>query len=350
MKFDWHTLCISHAALLREAVEKLDNQQHKIVFVVDNYRTLLGTITDGDVRRGILKGYTLNDSVSLVMNSSPTKLIESCIDINVLTKLKQKKIKFLPIVDQHNRIINLELLPEFHQPTSYDNPVVLMAGGMATRLRPLTKTIPKALLQIGGKPILEIIIERLAQCGFNNLYISINYLGDQIKTYFGSGAKWNVNINYIEEEMRLGTAGPLGLLPAHGSEPILIMNADILTKIDFEQLLLFHVESHAYGTAGVRDYQLDFPYGIFEIEENRIRKIVEKPTYQFFLNAGVYVLNEGALSYIKKNEYLDMPDLLKILIENREIISAFPIREYWLDIGQMKEFEQAHSDYEVHFL
>ncbi len=224
--------------------------------------------------------------------------------------------------------------------------MVLMAGGMSMRLRPLTNDCPKPMLKVGGKPILETILTTLIQFGFYKFTISINYLANQIIYYFGDGSKWGVEIRYIEEVDKMGTAGALSLLHQETRHPLIVMNSDLLTKIDFNQLLNFHHEQNAIATMCVREYDYTVPYGICTLEDNVIVDVIEKPTYKFFINAGVYVLEPQVLNSIPRNSYLDMPTLFSSLIKQKMRTVPFPIREYWLDIGHLSDFEKAHREYE----
>lgn len=339
-------LLLTHDAVIHDAIEKLDNNEAHIVLVVDGNRRLLGTVTDGDVRRGILKGVGLNESVEKIMNQQPIVARKGEDKSKIFSLMRKKLIRQLPIVDIDEKVCGLEVLEDLIEFNRKSNKVVLMAGGLSTRLRPLTNDCPKPMLKVGGKPILETILNRLMQYGFYQFYISINYLGDQIREYFGDGSKWGVEIKYLEEDSKMGTAGSLSLLPKDFQDPILVMNSDLLTKIDFSQLLTFHHEQAARATMCVREFDYTVPYGTCKLENNFIVDVVEKPTYKFFINAGVYVLEPSLLNIIPKNAYFDMPALFSTLTEQKQPAAAFPIREYWLDIGQLSDFERAHLEYD----
>lgn len=338
-------LLLTDDAVIHDAIEKLDNNEAHIVLVVDRNRRLLGTVTDGDVRRGILKGIGLHEPVVQIMNHQPIVARKGEDKAKLYTLMRKKMIRQLPIVDIDERICDLEVLEEVIEFNRKNNIVVLMAGGLSTRLRPLTNDCPKPMLKVGGKPILETILNSLMQYGFHQFYISINYLGDQIREHFGDGSKWGVEIQYLEEDSKMGTAGSLSLLPKHIQAPILVMNSDLLTKIDFNQLLTFHFEQGASATMCVREFDYTVPYGTCKLENNFIIDVVEKPTYKFFINAGVYVLEPKILNIVPQNTYFDMPALFSMLTKQKQPAAAFPIREYWLDIGQMSDFERAHQDY-----
>lgn len=339
-------LLLTHEAIIHDAIEKLDNNEAHIVLVIDDNRRLLGTVTDGDVRRGILKGIAINESIIKIMNHQPIVARKGEDKSKIFSLMRKKLIRQLPIVDIDERVCGIEVLEDLIEFNRKNNKVVLMAGGLSTRLRPLTNDCPKPMLKIGGKPILETILNSLMQFGFDQFYISINYLGEQIREYFGDGSKWSIEIKYLEEDSKMGTAGSLSLLPRDIHEPILVMNSDLLTKIDFNQLLTFHFEQGASATMGVREFDYTVPYGTCKLENNFIVDVIEKPTYKFFINAGVYVLEPTLLDMIPKNEYFDMPALFSLLSKQKQQAAAFPIREYWLDIGQLSDFEKAHVEYD----
>jgi len=230
-----------------------------------------------------------------------------------------------------------------------DNKVVLMVGGLGTRLRPLTETVPKPMLIVGNKPIVETIIESFKNYGFTNFILSVNYKKEMIMDYFQDGTHLGVHIEYIEETTRLGTAGALSLLVERPTEPFFVMNGDLLTKINFEQLLDFHIETDSTATMCVRDYEYQIPYGVIETNNHQLLSIVEKPVHKSFVNAGIYVLNPAALKHVPNGEFYDMPELYKKMMKEKEKVSAFPLREYWLDIGRMDDYEKANGDYKETF-
>lgn len=251
----------------------------------------------------------------------------------------------MPIVNEQGVLVGLETLQHLIKNISYDNPVLLMAGGFGTRLLPLTKETPKPLLKVGKLPILETIITQFIDAGFHNFYISTHYKAEMVRKHFGDGSAWGVSIQYIHETKPMGTAGSLGLLPRDIQDlPILVMNGDLLTKVNFEHLLEFHKEQGGVATMCVREYDFQVPYGVIESKECRITSIVEKPVHQFFVNAGIYVLNPALVKSVDGKTYLDMPSLLESRIENGEQVDTFPLHEYWIDIGHLEEFERANRE------
>jgi len=259
--------------------------------------------------------------------------------------MKLKQLRQIPILDDHGRVISVEFYDFIALSSQLDNWVVLMAGGLGTRLQPLTDDCPKPLLEVGGRPILQTILESCIKHGFNRFYLSVSYKAKMVEDYFGNGSRWGVDIRYIREDKRMGTAGALSLLPERPTKPFLVMNGDLLTKVNFKQLLDFHLEHCAQATMCVRDYDFQVPYGVVKIQQHRLVDIEEKPAQKFFVNAGIYVLEPEVLDMIPKDEFYDMPSLFMKLVALHHETIVFPIREYWLDIGNKVDFEQAIGDF-----
>ncbi|PIS12115.1 MAG: alcohol dehydrogenase [Bdellovibrio sp. CG10_big_fil_rev_8_21_14_0_10_47_8] len=345
----WKEALVSRQTSIREAIQILDKSALQIVLVVDENQRLLGTITDGDVRRGILRGLELSQSVQEVMNPNPTVIRSEDDRETILATMRSRGIHHMPLVDDDGRLVGLDTLDELLQPQRKDNPVVLMAGGLGTRLRPLTADCPKPMIHVGNKPLLETIIENFLSYGFHRFYISVNYKADVVKSYFEDGSKWGANIQYLHETHSLGTAGALSLLPETPELPMLVMNGDVLTKVNFAQLLNFHSKKQAMGTMCVREYDFQVPYGVVEIDKHRMLGITEKPIQRFFVNAGIYVLDPAALQFVAQNTFFDMPTLFEKLMEKKKETIVFPVREYWLDIGQMSDYDRANGEYKEFF-
>lgn len=346
---NWKQTLVTAGTSLREAIHILDSGAMQIVLVVDDDHKLLGTVTDGDIRRGILKGISLDEPASKIMNSSPTVVRPGDERQLILTMMQHKQLHHIPVVDESGRLVGLEMLDEIIQRRLRDNPVVLMAGGLGSRLQPLTDNCPKPMLQVGNKPLLETILENFIEYGFHKFYISLNYMGQVIKDYFGNGSRWDVEIAYLEEDRKLGTAGALSLLPEKPTSPLLVMNGDVLTKVNFRQLLEFHLEHRAQATMCVREYDFQVPYGVVKMERQRITGIDEKPVQRFFVNAGIYVLDPAVMDVIPRDAYYDMPTLFEKLIQRGDETSAFPVREYWLDIGQLADYDRANGEFKQVF-
>jgi dTDP-glucose pyrophosphorylase/predicted transcriptional regulator len=342
---DWKNILLSPSDSLERAIEVLNKEALQIVLVVDDSNKLLGTITDGDIRRALVRHVRMDDSINAVMRSESTTVSIGDSRRNILALMKSKSLLQVPVLDVNGCVVGLETLVELINKKQYDNPVFLMAGGFGKRLRPLTDTIPKPLLKINSQPILENILEKFIEAGFHNFYISTHYKADMVRDHFGNGDTWGVNINYVYEDEPLGTAGALGLLPGDMPDlPILMMNGDLLTKVNIENLLHFHQEQDGIATMCVRKYDFQVPYGVIKFDDCHVKSIVEKPIYNFFVNAGIYVLNQSLVKSVNGLDYLDMPNLLEQKIECGEKINMFPIHEYWLDIGQIEEFEHANKE------
>ena len=332
---------------IHDALKIIDHQGgQKIALVVDGDQKLLGTVTDGDVRRGILSGVDAHSPVSMIMNVNPIKAKPSDDRKLILSIMKKNNLCQIPVVDDAGCLLGLDTLDEFEFSPRRENMVLLMAGGFGSRLQPLTNECPKPMLKVGGRPILETIILNFIESGFKEFIISLNYKGDMIRGHFADGHDLGVSIQYIEEDERLGTAGSLRLLPEiQNSRPIIVMNGDVLTKVNLDHFLDFHASNHSKATMGIREYNFQVPYGVLKLDQHRIIQIEEKPVHNFFVNAGVYVLDQDVLNCLPDERRFEMPGLFKQLMKAGHHTVAFPIREYWLDIGQPDNLKQAHGDF-----
>lgn len=342
---DWEKCLIYPHASILEAIKIIDNSAVQIALVVNQQKNILGTVTDGDIRRAILQGISLEKNIEMIMNPNPTVAREIQEKYSILAKMKAQSLQQIPIVNEDGVVVGMEVLKDLIRSTTKPNSVVLMVGGLGSRLRPLTNNCPKPLLKIGSKPILETILENFIEYGFENFYFAVNYRAEMIKKYFGDGSKFGVKIQYLNEEKRMGTAGALSLLTATQKEPILIMNGDLLTKVNFQHLLDFHISHESKATMCVREYSYQIPYGVIEINKGQIVHMKEKPVCSSFVNAGIYVLNSDILEMIPQDTFFDMPDLFNKIIEQKFMTAAFPIREYWMDIGQVDDFEKAKGEF-----
>ena len=328
-----------------DAIKSITENGTQFAIVVDDSMKLMGVITDGDIRQGILKGIDTKGPVNNIMNSNPKHLVKGYSQSELIKLLAKHQINHLPITDGEKRVLDIYVSNEFPKLKERLNPVVIMAGGLGSRLGDLTSNTPKPLLKIGDKPILEIILENFIEYGFNNFYISVNYMSDQIESYFKNGTDWGVNISYIRETVKLGTAGSLSLMDFDSQLPIVIMNGDLLTKVNFAEFLESHNSANAEATMCVRKYEFQVPYGVIQTDGKTIAEIIEKPVHSFFVNAGIYVLNPSLLKYIEKNQYMDMTTLFEKAKSDTKKLSVFPIHEYWLDIGRIEDFEKAQLDF-----
>ena len=344
----WRQVCISPTATIGEAIRTIDESSLQIALVVDGSR-LCGSLTDGDVRRAMLRGLTLDDPVSRAMNPNPKTAFLGDSRELLVARMRQLRIRQIPIIDSDGALSGLEVIDEMLSPPVLMNRVVLMAGGYGRRLSPLTDDCPKPMLSIGGCPMLETALLNFIEYGFRNFSISVNYKAEMIVDYFGNGSKWGVNIEYLRESKPLGTAGALCLLEMRPTQPIILMNGDILTKVNFNHLLEFHAAQDSKATMCVRDYEFQVPYGVVKVDGYKILEIQEKPTQKFFVNAGIYVLDPEILDLIPREEPIDMTDLFDKVINAKMPHAVFPIREYWIDVGRHLDLNRAKVEFETEF-
>lgn len=341
---DFHKVLVQPATSVLEAMKRLDNGAAQIVLVVDDSGKLLGTVTDGDTRRALLRGISLDVPVSLIMNSMPRSIGIGATREEAVSLMRERTIHQLPVLDEAGRVVELMTLDEALRGAREETLVVLMAGGLGSRLRPLTETTPKPLLPIGDRPLLEITITNLARQGFARFLVSVNYKADMFREFLADGRRLGVEIDYVEENEKLGTAGALRLLPIRPTAPILVMNGDILTNFDAQQLLSFHRAQDAAATMCVREYQWQIPYGVVQIEDGRLVSIHEKPTRREFVSAGINMLSPAALDLIPPSGPFDMPGLMEAVRANGTPPAIYPLREYWLDIGHLEDLQRAQND------
>jgi dTDP-glucose pyrophosphorylase/predicted transcriptional regulator len=334
---------------IKQALAIIDKGAIRIALVVDKDKKLIGTLTDGDIRRAILDGKELDGVIENIYCKNPTVVHVNDSKEDIINICTLKKIYQVPIVDNTGKVVGVNILDELVKPTRKENRVILMAGGLGTRLKPLTDKVPKPMLQVGDKPILHTIIEKFAGQGFINITICVNYKSHVIKNYFGDGSKFNVNIDYIIEEERMGTAGALSLLKERPRVPFFVMNGDLLTNINFNDLLDFHINNSAAGTMCVREYDFQVPYGVVKVENSTILSITEKPVHKFFVNAGIYMLNSECLESIPDSNFYDMPTFFQDLNDLKKRTVSFPLREYWIDIGEIEEYEKANREFDEVF-
>lgn len=339
------TLTIGPDTTVREAIAAIDRSRRQIALVLDDTGRLLATVTDGDVRRGILKGVDLDGPVDQVMHTTPTTVRRGETDEAVRALIRAKKLSHVPVLDRDGRLVDLATIDELFGIAPRDTQVVLMAGGLGKRLRPLTETIPKPMLPVGGKPLLEQIIGVFAEQGFHRISISVNYRREMVSDHFGDGSRFGVEIDYIEEDQPLGTAGALSLMRKRPEGPFIVMNGDLLVNLRFVDLLNFHRSKGATASLVVRQYQQQVPYGVVREENGLLTAIEEKPTQSFYVNGGIYVLDPQALDHIKAGVALDMPTLLADLARSGRKVGVYPLTEYWRDIGRIDDLEAARAEF-----
>ena len=347
MNIDISQIFITPRDTILDAIACIDRTIAKIALVVDQDQKLIDTITDGDVRRAILQNINLEESIDLLqdvkLNTRATGPISASPDTpdDTLKQIMQsQRIRQIPLIDSARKVVGLVRLQDLSPEESSVVQAVVMAGGLGSRLRPLTNDIPKPMLPIGSKPLIATIIEQLRNAGINQVNLATHFKHEIISEHFGNGSNFGVDINYVNEDKPLGTAGALGLL-GEPDKPILVINGDVLTQVDFKSMIDFHEEHNAQMTIGVRQHDLQVPYGVVETDSIFVTGISEKPIVRNLINAGIYLLNPEICNYVPSGQHYDMPDLITRLISDNKRVVTFPVREYWLDIGRIEDYQQA---------
>ena len=336
---------INQNASIKEALEVIDKGAIKVAVVLSDDGLLLGMLSDADIRRALLKGMSLDDSITSIINKHPVVANINDTKERILELANEKKLHQIPIIS-NGKLIGIQDIREFLAPKNKPNKVILMVGGLGTRLRPLTNDVPKPMLDVGNKPILHTIVENFAKYGYTDIIMCVNYKSEIIKEYFGNGDKFGVKIEYVLENQRMGTAGALSLLKERPKDDFFVMNGDLLTNVNFEYLHEYHKDSNALASICIRKYEMQVPYGVVNVRANKVTSIEEKPTQSFFVSAGIYMFSPIVLDFIPKGVFYDMPTLFSELLKHDFPIHPFPIREYWLDIGRMDEYRRANDEYE----
>jgi len=343
-KFPEHLLIGEHTTV-RDALLAIDRGAVQLALVVDEDRKLTATVTDGDIRRGLLRGVTLNQPVSEVMKRNPVSVDVSAGRAAAVKIMRERKLHHVPLVDADGRLAGLELIDDAIVQPANETWVVLMAGGLGTRLRPLTENTPKPMLKVGGRPLLESIILNLKAQGFEKFYISVNFQRHIIEDHFKDGSAFGVDIDYLIEKERRGTAGALALLPVRPAKPILVMNGDLLTAVHFSHVLQFHQEHAADATLCVRQHTTDIPFGVVKSKGARLIAIEEKPRQTMMVNAGIYLLGPEALDQVPADKPCDMPEVFQSIVDGGGNACVFNIQEYWLDIGRHDDLKRADTEF-----
>jgi dTDP-glucose pyrophosphorylase len=349
LSVDLQQVCVLPEASIRDIIACLDRSWTGIALVVDCERRLITTVTHGDIRRAMNEGCTLDTVVSnwqLYKGGFYPQPVTAPVGTEraALLKLMQEQhVRQLPLLDDQGRVVDLVLMRDFGDVDTLPVTAVIMAGGFGTRLRPLTEHAPKPMLPVGNRPILEWIIEGLTRAGIRKVIVTTYYKAEMIRNHLEDGRRFGVEIEYIHEDKLSGTAGALALI-RDWNRCLLVINGDILTRVDFRSMFDYHQEQHADLSMALREFHFQIPYGVVEMEERRVAAIKEKPTQTFFVNAGIYILTPSVQAYITKGEFLDMPELIKRLLAANRAVVGFPVHEYWLDIGQLEQYEQAQTD------
>lgn len=346
---DWQSTLVGPGTTLREALEIIDRTGSQMALVVDAQRRLLGTLSDGDARRGLLRGLTLADRVDRAMYAQPTCAQAGEDAASILAMMRRLGLHQIPVVDADRVVVGLQVVDDYLARPIRDNWVVIMAGGLGTRLQELTRDTPKPMLKLGSRPLLETIVRGYAEHGFRRFWFAVNYKAEQIEGHFGDGSSLGVEVRYLRERERMGTAGALGLLPERPTTPILVTNADLLTKEDHGHMLDRHVESGADATMAVRDYEMQVPFGVVRQRDGCIEAIEEKPVQRFVVSAGMYVLSPQVLELVPRGQYVDMPALFEAMVRGGMRTRCHHTDGYWLDIGRLPDYERAKADYEAMF-
>jgi dTDP-glucose pyrophosphorylase len=342
-------LLLGPDATVRDAITCIDAGAIEIACVVDAERRLLGVITDGDVRRGLLRGLQLEQGLDAIIHREPTTAAAGTTHERLLRMMAEHHLEQLPLLDGDGRLVDVAFLRHLVEQRS-DSPVVLMAGGQGQRLRPLTDETPKPMLPVGDKPLLETVLSQVREAGFGKVLMAVNFQAQVIEEHFGDGQDVGLEISYLHEPHALGSAGALNLARSELDEPFIVMNADLLTNVNLSALLTFHRDGGDLITVGVRRFELEVPYGVVEIEDGRVSSLREKPAFGFFVNAGVYAVQPAAVALLPSElEAFNMTDLVDAALAQGARVGSFPIREYWLDIGQLADYQRAHSDHATYF-
>ena len=346
---DLKKMMLDTDATLRQIMEVIDSGARQIALVTDSEGVLIATVTDGDVRRGILRGLALDAPVSEVMHRNPTTLLKGASAASAQRLMRERGLNHIPVVDPEGRLVALALREGMTGVEPRSTRVVLMVGGLGMRLRPLTETVPKPMIPVGDKPLLERIVTRFQDQGFSRFTLSLNYLGQVIRDHFSDGSELGVQIDYVEETQRMGTGGALSLLEARPDQTFVVMNGDILTTTSFGAMMDFHTETGSAATICAREFNMQVPYGVLNSDGTTLVSMEEKPIHKHLVNAGIYALSPVVFDHIKDGEPLDMPDLIDRVKDAGHKVSVFPVREYWMDIGRLEDLDRARTEYETVF-
>lgn len=350
MRRNIRSFCVGPDTTLQDAIAKMNENRMGVILIVDDQKHLLGTITDGDVRRAVMAKIELCSRVMMVLeHKSNTQYANPLVALDnqnrsvYLKLLKESRLSHLPILNEKKQVVGLVSSDDFVMDSCSSLKAIVMAGGRGTRLHPLTDDLPKPMLRIGDKPLLEIIIGQLKSVGIRHVNVTTHHKAEKITEHFGNGDNFGVTLDYVSEDKPLGTAGALGLIKPT-DDTFLVINGDILTQVDFKAMLQFHREHNADMTVGVRSYSFNVPYGVIECEGVFVRCLQEKPQIDCFVNAGIYMLEPTVYQYIPQDVPFNMTDLIQRLVEEKRQVISFPVHEYWLDIGGHSDYKKAQEE------
>lgn len=349
MRTNIDAVVVSLKSKIVDAIGIIDQSGLQAALVLDGSGILRGIITDGDVRRGLLRGVQLDAPVTEIMNARPIVAKVGDSPDAIQRVARQFGVRHMPVVDEIGKLLSMEFIGGIEPEPPRTNWAVVMAGGLGTRLRPITDNLPKPLVTIGDRPILEIMVRHVAEQGIKRFFVSVNYKGHMIEEYFGAGKKWNVEIDYLREKGQLGTAGALSLLPERPIEPVLVLNGDVMSSVKLGQMLDYHKEMDASVTIGAFSYEHSVPFGVLEMDNGFVVRVREKPVFRHFVAGGIYVFSPDVLDLMQHDEPVDMPDLIERVISSNRKVAAFPIHEYWRDIGRLDDLLRAREEIQVAF-
>lgn len=341
---------VGPGASVRETIASIDAGAIEIALVVDEERRLIGTVTDGDIRRALLTGVTLEDPIDGIVHRSPITASAGTESGAILSLMALREVDQVPLL-RDGRVVDVAFIRDLitGEDPAAGHPIVLMAGGRGSRLQPLTERTPKPMLPVGGRPLLERVVAQIRDAGFSRVLIAVNYRGEVIERHFGDGSRYRVRIDYLREDEPLGTAGALRLAGAELDRPFVVMNADLVTNVNLLALMRFHLSEGNALTIGVRRYALELPYGVAELDGTRVVSLSEKPTHAFFVNAGIYAVDPAAVDLLRDRERFDMTDVINASLAAGMRVGGFPIREQWVDVGGLADYKRANNDYTMVF-
>jgi dTDP-glucose pyrophosphorylase len=334
---------VDHRQTIRDAMQAITDNWREVALVADDEGRVVGVVTDGDIRRGLLSGLGLDSPVSAIMTQEYVYVGVEADRAGVLDLMRARRIRHVPVIDDERRLVGIHFLETLLGVADKPNAAVIVAGGEGRRLRPLTDRLPKPMVPVAGRPILERIVLHLVGYGVKRIYISVNYMADVITAHFGDGARFGCTISYLRESAPLGTGGPLSLLPGPQAHPLLVMNGDLVTQVDVSRLLRFHEAQGACATLTARHYQVEIPFGVVTQRDGRLIELAEKPTPHYLINAGIYVLDPGVLALVPPASFFPITGLFEKLLAQGRHVAVYSIEEDWIDVGRREELRRANE-------